>query len=91
MLEQTEEKAKRRLARLQWSFELEKQKIEKEVEGANFSLCTKNLKASSDHLSVFPIQTSIKDFNLNKSFKYPIKTIPKVISKSKSTSLNENR
>ena len=89
LLEQTEEKAKRRLERLQWSFELEKQKIEKEVEDAKISLCSKNLKASSDNLSVFSIESSIKDFNLNKTFEYPIKTIPKVISKSKSTSLNE--
>ena len=89
LLEQTEEKVKRRLERLQWSFELEKQKIEKEVEDAKISLCAKNLKASSDNLSVFSIESSIKDFNLNKTFEYPIKTIPKVISKSKSTSLNE--
>ena len=88
-MEQTEEKAKRRLERLQWSFELEKQKIEKEVEDAKFSLCAKNLKASSDNLSVFSIESSIKDFNLNNSFKYPIKTSPKVISISKSTYLNE--
>ena len=65
LLEQTEEKAKRRLERLQWSFELEKQKIEKEVEDAKISLCAKNLKASSDNLSVFSIESSIKDFNLN--------------------------
>ena len=89
LLEQTEEKAKRRLERLQWSFELEKQKIEKEVEDAKFSLCAKNLKASSDNLSVFSIESSIKDFNLNNSFKYAIKTILKVISKSKSRSLDE--
>ena len=38
---------------------------------------------------MFSIESSIKDFNLNNSFKYPIKTISKVISKSKSTSLNE--
>ena len=38
---------------------------------------------------MFSIESSIKDFNLNKTFEYPIKTIPKVISKSKSTSLNE--
>ena len=81
LLEQTEEKAKRRLERLQWSFELEKQKIEKEVEDAKFSLCAKNLKASSDNLSVFSIESSIKDFNLNNSFEYPIKKILKVISK----------
>ena len=38
---------------------------------------------------MFSIESSIKDFSLNKTFEYPIKTIPKVISKSKSTSLNE--
>ena len=38
---------------------------------------------------MFSIESSIKNFNLNKTFEYPIKTIPKVISKSKSTSLNE--
>ena len=51
LLEQTEKKAKRRLECLQWSFELEKQKIEKEVENAKISLCAKNLMASSDNLS----------------------------------------
>ena len=38
---------------------------------------------------MFSIESNIKDFNLNNSFEYPIKTVPKVISKSKSTSLNE--
>ena len=89
LLEQTEEKAKKRLERLQWSFELEKQKIEKQVEDAKISPCAKNLKASSDNLSVFSIKSIIKDFNLNNSFEYPIKTISKVISKSKSTLLNK--
>ena len=88
MLEQTEKKAKRRLECLQWSFKLEKQKIEKEVENAKISLCAKNLMASSDNLSGFSVKSSIKDFNVNKTFEYPIKTIPKVISKSKSTSLH---
>ena len=89
LLEQTEEKAKRNLERLQWSFELEKQKIEKEVEDAKISLCAKNLKASSDNLSVLSTESSIKDFNSNNSLEYPIKAIPKVISKSKSTPSNE--
>ena len=88
-MEQTEEKAKRKLECLQWSFELEKQKIEKEVEDAKISLCAKNLKASLDNLSVFPTESSIKDFNSNNSLEYPIKTIPKVSSKSKSTPSNE--
>ena len=61
MLEQTEKEAKIRSERLQWSFELEKQKIEKKVEDAKISLCAKNLKTSSDNLSVFPIESSIKD------------------------------
>ena len=60
-MKQTEKKAKIRLERLQWSFELEKQKIEKEVEDAKISLCAKNLKTSSDNLSVFSIESSIKD------------------------------
>ena len=89
LLEQTEEKAKRKLERLQWSFELEKQKIEKEVEDAKISLCAKNLKTSSDSLSVFSTESSIKDFNSSNSLEYPIKTIPKVISKSKSTRSSE--
>ena len=89
LLQQIEEKAKRRLERLQWSFELEKQKFEKEVEDANISFCAKNLKTSSDNLSVFSIESSLKDFSLSHSFEYPIKTIPKVTSKSKSTSLKE--
>ena len=38
---------------------------------------------------MFSIESSIKDFNLNNSFKYAIKTILKVISKSKSRSLDE--
>ena len=88
-MQQTEEKAKRRLKRLQWSFELEKQKFEKEAEDAKISFCAKNLKASLDNSSVFSTESSVKDFNLNHSFEYPIKIIPKVISKSKSTSLNE--
>ena len=89
LLEQTQEKPKRRSERLHWSFKLEKQKIEKEVNNAKFSVCSKNLKASSDNLSVFSNESSSKDFNSNNSFEYPIKTIPKVISKSKSTSLNK--
>ena len=87
MWEQTEEKAERRLEHLQWSFELEKQKIEKEVEDAKISLCIKNLNASLDNLSVFSTESSVKDFNLNNSLEYPIEAIPKVISKSKLTSL----
>ena len=47
------------------------------------------LKSNLENLSVFSIENSIKDFNLNHSFEYPIKTIPKFISKLKSTSLNE--
>ena len=68
---------------------LRNKKIEKEVNNAKFSVCSKNLKASSDNLSVFSNESSSKDFNSNNSFEYPIKTIPKVISKSKSTSLNK--
>ena len=51
-LEQTEETAKRRAERLQWFFKLEKQKMEQEVEDAKICLHAKNLKASSDNLSV---------------------------------------
>ena len=38
---------------------------------------------------MFSTESSIKDFNLNNSLKYPIKTIPKVISNLKSTPLNK--
>ena len=89
LFEQTEEKAKRKLERLQWSFELEKQKIEKEVEGAKISLYAENLKASLDNLSVFSTESSIKDFNSNNSLEYPIKAFLKVISKSKSAPSNK--
>ena len=50
-LKQIREKAKRRLECLQWSFEREKQTIEKEIEETKISLCAKNLKASSDNFS----------------------------------------
>ena len=72
LLEQREKKTKRKLERLQWSFELEKQKIEKKVEDAKISLCAKNVKASSDNLSVFSTESSIKDFNSNNCLEYPI-------------------
>ena len=72
LLEQTEEKPKRRLEHLHWSFEVKKQKIEKEVNNAKFNLCSKNLKANSDNLSVFSNESSIQDFNSNNSFEYPI-------------------
>ena len=44
-------------------FELEKQKFEKKVENAKISLCTENFHASSDNLSVFSTESSVKDFN----------------------------
>ena len=73
LLEQTEEKTKRRLERLQWSFELEKQKIERQVEDARIGRCAKNLKTSSDNFSVFSLESGTKNFNSNNSFECPIK------------------
>ena len=89
LLEQTEEKTKRRLERLQWSFELEKQKIERQVEDAKIGRCAKNLKTSSDNFSVFSLESGTKNFNSNNSFECQIKIFPKVISKLKSTPLYE--
>ena len=44
LLEQTEKKGQKKVRAVQWAFELEKQKFEKEVEVAKISLCVKKLK-----------------------------------------------